>query len=467
MIIKEPNIIDISFWESDIFWDKLSPMPTAIIAKASEYKWNDPKFQDHWMNMTKLSGVSRGAYHFFRYNDVVPQAETYLNQMRKAGALTGRTWLAEFPPILDVELAPNWRDKKAVSGTKLAGQVKTWLDYVESATGVRPMIYTSQYYWSFLSDFFGRPPSWTGEYLLWLAWYPQIPDNYPTPPTNVLPKGFKGWDMWQYNDAARFAGIPYDGVDVNIATENLMKIIKRSDYVPPVEEPSTDSTVVFTNGITFKQLRRFDSNVFVLVIDQNKRNGYIPRWGMKTTEEVAGQTGAFAVINGGDHNPTTGRPVGLFGYGKGSLFFYPEKTSIKRNRDDYEPFVCLQKDKLSIRAYDEPVGMYGFALKRFLIYDGKLWPKHDTPAWSKIDFQPRTLYGIRADGQFVVTVVDGRQANSRGITLEQAANIMLEQGCVRAGDGDGGKSSVMWLNGKIVNNPCEGEIKVGTHLAIV
>jgi len=49
--------------------------------------------------------------------------------------------------------------------------------------------------------------------------------------------------------------------------------------------------------------------------------------------------------------------------------------------------------------------------------------------------------------------VDGRQENSSGMTLSELASLMKELGCVNAINLDGGGSTQMYLNGRIVNNP--------------
>lgn len=238
--IKEPIAIDISFWESDIRWKELSPRPDIIIAKASEYKWTDPKFIDHWQNMTR-SAVPRGAYHFFRGNDVSAQVSTYLEQMQKAGAWDGTKWLAEVAPILDAEYEPPAMPKKkpknyiaSPRGTALASQYKAWLDAVESATNVRPIIYTSLYYWSFTFDWAGKPPAWSSDYPLWLAYYPDRPDDFTAPTAGMLPKGW-GLDniiLWQYAEDGRLYGIPYDGVDLNWVSAKWLNAL--NEMVPPI-----------------------------------------------------------------------------------------------------------------------------------------------------------------------------------------------------------------------------------------
>ncbi|MEG6523098.1 phosphodiester glycosidase family protein [Desulfotomaculum sp. 1211_IL3151] len=68
---------------------------------------------------------------------------------------------------------------------------------------------------------------------------------------------------------------------------------------------------------------------------------------------------------------------------------------------------------------------------------------------------PRTAFGVNAQGKFLLVIVDGRQETSAGVTLEELAYLMVDLGVVQAVGLDGGGSSEMWVQGKIVNNPSE------------
>jgi exopolysaccharide biosynthesis protein len=69
---------------------------------------------------------------------------------------------------------------------------------------------------------------------------------------------------------------------------------------------------------------------------------------------------------------------------------------------------------------------------------------------------PRTAVGRTADGALILMVVDGRQSESRGATLDELAGLMLEAGAVDALNLDGGGSSTLAVNGNLVNLPTGG-----------
>jgi len=83
---------------------------------------------------------------------------------------------------------------------------------------------------------------------------------------------------------------------------------------------------------------------------------------------------------------------------------------------------------------------------------------------------PRTAVGFSRDSStlFLLTV-DGRSENSGGMTLVELASVMRERGAWQAMNFDGGGSTTMVIDGKVVNHPSdkEGERAVGNALLVV
>ena len=80
---------------------------------------------------------------------------------------------------------------------------------------------------------------------------------------------------------------------------------------------------------------------------------------------------------------------------------------------------------------------------------------HSTEYLNKIN--PRAAIGYIAPGHYKFVVVDGRQEGySVGVTMSQLAQLMKEEGCQTAYNLDGGKSAVMYYNGKAVSKPIGG-----------
>lgn len=80
---------------------------------------------------------------------------------------------------------------------------------------------------------------------------------------------------------------------------------------------------------------------------------------------------------------------------------------------------------------------------------------------------PRTAIGYTQDGNLIMVAVDGREGASVGMTLRELAGFMRSIGCVNAMNLDGGGSTVMYVNGHVVNMPkVKGGIALSNALTI-
>ncbi|MBN2219246.1 MAG: phosphodiester glycosidase family protein [Kosmotogaceae bacterium] len=69
---------------------------------------------------------------------------------------------------------------------------------------------------------------------------------------------------------------------------------------------------------------------------------------------------------------------------------------------------------------------------------------------------PRTLVGIKETGEVVFIVIDGYQHSSYGLTFKEMIEFFKDKGFESLMCLDGGKSSVMSVNGEIINSPSSG-----------
>jgi hypothetical protein len=99
---------------------------------------------------------------------------------------------------------------------------------------------------------------------------------------------------------------------------------------------------------------------------------------------------------------------------------------------------------------------WAVSLSYSLVLDGKI----DIRGHEAFDHyryrHPRTCIGQKKDGTIVMAVIDGRSKKSRGVTAQQSAQIMLDLGCVKAINADGGGSSQMVYKGRLVNECSDG-----------
>lgn len=143
--------------------------PNFCIIKATEGKtYNDPKMK-HNIEICEERDIPIGLYHYARpeNNMAIDEAKHFLDRVA--------------PYIGKAIFALDWEEDALKWPVNWA---KTWLDYIYSQTGVRPLIYCSAWYTIKLS------PILKGNYGLWVAHY----TSSQRPNIGVYPF----WAFWQY-----------------------------------------------------------------------------------------------------------------------------------------------------------------------------------------------------------------------------------------------------------------------------
>ena len=80
---------------------------------------------------------------------------------------------------------------------------------------------------------------------------------------------------------------------------------------------------------------------------------------------------------------------------------------------------------------------------------------------------PRTAIGYTQDNNLIMLTADGREGSSIGLTLMELAHLMKDLGCINAMNLDGGGSTVMYVNGQVVNKPAvQGGIPLSHTLTV-
>jgi hypothetical protein len=107
-----------------------------------------------------------------------------------------------------------------------------------------------------------------------------------------------------------------------------------------------------------------------------------------------------------------------------------------------------------------------------LIRNGKIdipWEQEKSSKAFVETRHPRTAVAKLKDGKFLMVTIDGRQEGySVGMNLNELAAFFVEMGATDAMNLDGGGSTTMFLEGKVVNRPSdkEGERSVGDAILV-
>lgn len=134
-----------------------------------------------------------------------------------------------------------------------------------------------------------------------------------------------------------------------------------------------------------------------------------------------------------------------------------------------EPFFNAKKVELDIKMIPEWENVnHIISGGPYLVKDGAVYIDVTAQKLGAITGKnPRTAIGYTAQNEFIMVTVDGREQASVGMTLGELARMMKSFGCVNAMNLDGGGSSVMYVQGRVVNNPAQrGGIPISNALTI-
>ena len=269
--------------------------------------------------------------------------------------------------------------------------------------------------------------------------------------------------------------------NVIYSTETIQEVLANNVLIEPdqvmdeaaitigqIEQPTTYSTIYEE-----QVLKRDEGNDLykVITLDENGYKGWVvfvydPTKISLAVSRYLGSEGEFVTTMAQNNNAVVAINGGGFldagGYGTGG---YPSGYVIqngslvwsrKRNSSWGGGTIGFTTDGLLLltksRGQDAiNEGVYnGVDFGPFLIVNGQSAEVSGNGGWG---VQPRTCIGQRKDGIVVFLVVDGRTTSSLGIDLNVAIEIMNRYSVYNAANLDGGASSVLAINGELINHP--------------
>lgn len=198
--------IDVSKYQGNLVddIDSLNDL-SFIICKATEgATYKDPDFTNNW-KMIKEKKLKRGAYHFYHTDDdPLTQAKIFVETI---GILSP----TDIAPIIDIEQGSISGE---VNAAKLHADLIVFLNYVQTATKRKPMIYTGL---AFANSYLVNPAF--ANYHLWIAEYSGRSE--PILPVTWKKKGYK---IWQKSESYRIDSKTTDFDILNGNANTLSKL---------------------------------------------------------------------------------------------------------------------------------------------------------------------------------------------------------------------------------------------------
>ena len=191
----------------------------------------------------------------------------------------------------------------------------------------------------------------------------------------------------------------------------------------------------------------------------------------ETVSNIAKDNDAVAAINAGGFHDPNGTGTGRLPYG----FIMQDGNYVigkDVGPDEAVDFVGFTKQgNLIAGTYTKTEladmdAAEGITFGPPLIVDGQKMITDGDGGWG---IGPRTAIGQKKDGTVIFLVIDGRQPGySTGATLRDVQDVLYEDGCYIAANLDGGSSTTLYYNGKVVNKPADllGERMIPTAFIV-
>ena len=244
-----------------------------------------------------------------------------------------------------------------------------------------------------------------------------------------------------------------------VIPQNGTKVVTTTTSAETGTVTTTDTSYEDDNiKITITEKRVDDTNVYIADV-QIKNIEYLKTafadntYGLnykETTSDIADSVNAILAINGDF-------------YGFRSKGFVVRNGKLYRSTSNGNQALLIKTDG-SFEIVDESTtnltslsDIYqAFSFGPALVTNSNISVNTNTEVSQSMTSNPRTAIGIIDNLHYVFVVSDGRTSSNAGLTLYELAGVMKDLGCTTAYNLDGGGSTTMYFNGKVINNPTSG-----------
>ncbi len=284
--------------------------------------------------------------------------------------------------------------------------------------------------------------------------------------TFIIPRKYSNTESFMTADFS-FSTAPVEDKDLFSTSLETKPVISEETSIQKQENVISDSLYTDENiSISLKNIRYENTDIHVADVKVSSPE-YLKTaiakntFGTNITEKtsaMAENNGAILAINGDFYGANKKGYV----IKNGTLY----RKSV-RSDDEYDDLAILYDGSFEIFNENDVSaedllenGVYQlFGFGPVLINGGKITVNAGEEVGRAMSSNPRTAIGILDDLHYIFLVSDGRTSNNDGLSLYELAQFMKDIGCTVAYNLDGGGSSTMYFNGKIVNTPVSSSKK--------
>ena len=247
---------------------------------------------------------------------------------------------------------------------------------------------------------------------------------------------------------------PNQNTDVKQVSVTSSRISDNATQLPT--SPADGEHII--DGVGFIKLKGSTYSGWLVKVYNPSRvyMGISSSYGTKgeTVETIAQENGAYVGINAGGFmdvggKGTGGMPDGYF-IASGKLMAGSTKAS-PHSIIGLDHSNTLVLDRLTDSAVKSSGLRDAVEFRPFLIVNGIPAKLYGNGGYGT---DPRTAIGQTKSGVLLFVVIDGRSLTSIGATMKDLQDIFERYGAVNAANLDGGASTTLVVNGKVINNPC-------------
>ena len=253
---------------------------------------------------------------------------------------------------------------------------------------------------------------------------------------------------------------------IEIVEVEIIPTVTAAETAASSATPAVTTSVVSTENsysdgnvsITIEEIRAYGSTVYVadVVLSSPEylqtafANSVYGRNVTAKTSAIADTVNAVLAINGDYYGARES------GYVIRNGVIYRSKAN--RNAEDLViyadgSFGIVRESEISAQALLDSGAWNVLSFGPALLIDGEIAVSADEEVGRAMASNPRTAIGIIDELHYLFVVSDGRTGESKGLSLRELAQVMQEMGAQSAYNLDGGGSSTMVFQGRVINNP--------------